>query len=44
MLNHQLISSAKQMVRQAKQVTTSLLQHLVEQAEPLLPLIEHVIV
>lgn len=51
MLYQQLISSAEQMVRQARQVTTSLLQqaeksaqHLVEKVEPLLPLIERVIV
>src|SRR5205823_5597562 len=51
MLSQQLISSAEQMVRQARQVTTSLLQqaeksaqHLVEKVEPLLPLIERVIV
>ena len=51
MLYQQLISSTEQMVRQARQVTTSLLQqaeksaqHLVEKVEPLLPLIERVIV
>jgi transposase, IS5 family len=50
-LYQQLISSTEQMVRQARQVSTSLLQQaeksaqsLVEKVEPLLPLVERVIV
>lgn len=51
MLYQQLISSTEQMVQQARKVTTCLLQqveksaqHLVEEVEPLLPLVERVIV